>query len=111
MKKQFITEAARMQKLAGILTESQLNETQSFEDFSDVILDTAIENNIITQEEANDELAIFILQAIWDDEFEEYEETGQGISTSDYNKALDMFRVNLQYFKDNPREYQIIKNL
>ena len=96
MKKQFITEAARMQKLAGIL-----NETQSFEDFSDVILDTAIENNIITQEEANDELAIFILQAIWDDEFEEYEETGQGISTSDYNKALDMFRVNLQYFKDN----------
>ena len=29
MKKQFITEAARMQKLAGIITESQLNENKA----------------------------------------------------------------------------------
>ena len=29
MKKQFITETSRMQKLAGILTESQINENES----------------------------------------------------------------------------------
>ena len=48
MKKQFITEAARMQKLAGIITESQINENNSLygsdiEEFFKNLLDSYYE--------------------------------------------------------------------
>lgn len=107
MKKQLISkEFKRMQKLAGLINENEykekINETQSFEDFSDVLLNMAIENNIITPEESNDGLVIFVLQGVWDDEFSDYEETGQGISTSDYNRALKIFSNSLKYFRENP---------
>lgn len=92
MNKEFL----KMQKLAGLITESQmktmLNETQSFEDFSDVLLDMAIENNITTPEQSNDSDIIDALFNVWDEMgFERYEETGQGISTSDYNRSLAKF--------------------
>jgi hypothetical protein len=92
MNKEFL----KMQKLAGLITESQmkvmLNETQSFEDFSDVLLDMAIDNNIITSEQSNDSDIIDALFNVWDEMgFERYEETGQGISTSDYNISLAKF--------------------
>jgi len=92
MNKEFL----KMQKLAGLITESQmkvmLNETQSFEGFSDVLLDMAIDNNIITSEQSNDGDIIDALFNVWDEMgFERYEETGQGISTSDYNRSLAKF--------------------
>jgi len=92
MNKEFL----KMQKLAGLITESQmkvmLNETQSFEDFSDVLLDMAIDNDIITSEQSNDGDIIDALFNVWDEMgFERYEETGLGISTSDYNRSLARF--------------------
>ena len=85
-----------MQKLAGLITESEykgkLNETQSMDEFVDTLIDMAVENNIITAEQAGQDDIINAAFETWGQMgFEEYEETGQGISTSDYNKALQTF--------------------
>ena len=86
----------KMQKLAGLITESEykgkLNETQSMDEFVDTLIDMAVENNIITAEQAGQDDIINAAFETWGQMgFEEYEETGQGISTSDYNKALQTF--------------------
>jgi hypothetical protein len=69
-----------------------IKETQDIGDFMDVLLDMAIENNIISPEDTGDDKVMDALYDVWDKMgFEDYEETGQGISTSDYNGALEMF--------------------
>lgn len=92
MNKEFI----KMQKLAGLITESEykgkLNETQSIEEFVDALIYMAVENNIITTEQAGQDDIINAAVETWEQMgFGEYEETGQGISTSDYNRALQTF--------------------
>jgi hypothetical protein len=70
-----------------------IKETQGIEDFMDALLDMAIENNIISPEDTGDEKVMDSLYDTWDKMgFEDYEETGQGISTSDYNAALETFK-------------------
>jgi hypothetical protein len=106
VKKQIANEEKlRMQKLAGIITEGKyksrlsknlITETQSFEDWADVVLDMAVEGNIITPEDSNDDKVINALSNVWDEMgFDDYEESGQGISTSDYNKSLSLFQNEL----------------
>lgn len=52
----------------------------------------AIERNIITPEDADQPNVIDAAFNTWGEMgFEDYEETGQGISTSDYNRSLQMF--------------------
>jgi len=87
MKKQILSEEfKRMQKLAGIIAE-----TQSLDDFIDVLIDMAIEHNIIEPQDLENDNVRDALYGVWDEMgFENYEETGQGISTSDYNLALKM---------------------
>ena len=87
MKKQILSEEfKRMQKLAGIIAE-----TQSLDDFIDVLIDMAIEHNIIEPQDLENDNVRDALYSVWDEMgFENYEETGQGISTSDYNLALKM---------------------
>jgi hypothetical protein len=70
-----------------------IKETQDIDDFMDVLLDMAIENNIISSEDISDDRVRSALYDVWDKMgFDDYEETGQGISTSDYNAALEMFK-------------------
>ena len=92
MNKEFL----KMQKMAGLITESEykgkLNETQSMDEFVDTLIDMAVENNIITAEQAVQDDIINAAFETWEQMgFGQYEETGQGISTSDYNKALQTF--------------------
>ena len=73
--------------------QKRLKETQNIDDFIDVLVDMAIENNIISSEDINDNRVRDALYDVWDEMgFEDYKETGQGISTSDYNGALEMFK-------------------
>jgi hypothetical protein len=70
-----------------------IKETQDIDDFMDVLLDMAIENNIISSEDMGDDRVMDALYDVWNKMgFDDYEETGQGISTSDYNAALEMFK-------------------
>ena len=51
----------------------------------------AIEHNIIEPQDLENDNVRDALYDVWDEMgFENYEETGQGISTSDYNLALKM---------------------
>jgi hypothetical protein len=70
-----------------------IKETQDIDDFMDVLLDMAVENNIISSKDISDDRVMDALYDVWDKMgFDDYEETGQGISTSDYNGALEMFK-------------------
>jgi len=83
----------RMQKLAGIL-----NENEEIDNFIDVLTDMAIKANIIKDKDINKDEVIDALYDTWEDMgFDDYEETGQGISTSDYNRSLEIFT---NYIKD-----------
>jgi len=94
MKKQILSEEfKRMQKLAGILNEISGSD-KDYEDFMDTILTLAVERGVLTQDNVdalNDGDAPELMNMLWDlwKEFEPYAETGQGISTSDYNYAID----------------------
>jgi hypothetical protein len=70
-----------------------IKETQDIGDFVDALIDMAIENNIISSEDIGSDRVVDTLYDVWDKMgFDDYEETGQGISTSDYNAALEMFK-------------------
>ena len=91
MKQILNEEFRRMQKLAGIITESQ-----SIDNFTDALADMAIENNIISPEEVNTDKFREAIFNVWDEMgFDSYEETGQGISTSDYNQSLALLKSKL----------------
>jgi len=75
-----------------------LKETQYIDDFFDILLDMAIEHNILknNEEVINSDKVRDALHDVWDEMgFEDYKEVGQGISTSDYNRALDLFNKKL----------------
>ena len=95
-------EFLKMQKLAGLITESQyktkLNEIsgsdEDYDNFIDTLLDMAVEAGVLNQRNIDalnrgdaPEL-MSALEDVWK-YFEHYIETGQGISTSDYNEAVN----------------------
>ena len=94
MKKQILSEEfRRMQKLAGLLNEIS-NSDEDYDDFVDTLLDMAVEAGVLNQRNIDalnrgdaPEL-MSALEDVWK-YFEHYIETGQGISTSDYNEAVN----------------------
>lgn len=85
MKKQFITEATRMQKLAGIITESeykQLNENQipqDVEEFLNGMIDLEIPEDVEEGEE---------ISGVWDaNEYTDDEAYGE--SANEFKTAYD----------------------
>ena len=104
--KEFKGQTQTEQKLRSLIQqiikeEMKLNETQSVEDFVDILLDMAIKAGIIEAGiiEARNEEILDIAISIYDDLFGDYEEVGQGISTSDYSKALDEFKSRVKNLK------------
>ena len=101
--KQQLNEIKRMQRIAGLITESEYQESltneisgsdEDYDNFMDTILTLAVKRGVLNQHNIKalnngdaPEL-MDILEDLWKT-FKPYAETGQGISTSDYNYAID----------------------
>jgi len=84
MKKQFINEAQRLQKLAGI------KEALSKDDFLDNLVQLALDKNVLPRGRSNSDMPE-ILQNVWS-EFMDIEKV-------DYNKALEVLKKYLNQNK------------
>ena len=121
MKKKILNkEFQRMKKLAGIIDETYdpdfhyINEMQDndeqYDDFMDTLLTLAVERGVLNQRNIDalnrgdaPEL-MGILESIWR-MYESYAESGQAISTSDYNNAVERLDKAIYSAGERSRDY------
>jgi len=66
------------------------------ESLQDEFVDHLVQLSNLTPEESNTPAVVYVMMDVWDEMgFEEYEETGQGISSSDYAQALELLKSKL----------------
>lgn len=100
-----------LRSLIRELIQEELNESTTIEDFVDVLIDMAVQAGIKeviddiknNNGEASENIIDTAIE-VYDDLFDEYEENGQGISTSDYNKAFNEFILRVKNLNEEKTE-------
>ncbi len=80
-----LTEITRLKRLAGL---KEITMEDPFDAFIDWMSMTAINRGLVDEDDINSDSFRDDLYDIWEDEFSDYEETGQSLSTSDYELAF-----------------------